>query len=114
MSVVHLHLHVRDPERSAHFYSTFFGLRERVRHGDILFIGNVSLDLALAPDPNPATLPSWFHFGWRLPTADQVRQTYERCRAGGVSMSQELCEDPDFVVFRCKDLDGHTLEIYWE
>jgi catechol 2,3-dioxygenase-like lactoylglutathione lyase family enzyme len=111
----HLHLHVRSVERARAFYANYFGLRDHVSHGEILFMRDASdgLDLALAPAETLDPFPPWFHFGFRLDSADQVRAMHERMTRDGVE-STALDQFPDFVVFRCHDPDGHQIEVYWE
>ena len=111
----HLHLHVRSVERSSAFYSGYFGLRDHVMHGDIVFMRDAAdgLDLALAPAQTLDAFPDWFHFGFRLDRPDDVRALYTRLCADGVATTP-LQEFDDFVVFRCHDPDGHQIEVYWE
>ena len=111
----HLHLHVRDVAKSRQFYVAWFGFREHVRHGELLFLRNAEgFDLALMPDPDPARLPDWFHFGFRLDAPEAVRELYRRMKSGGVPLRRELHQDPDLVSFRCEDPDGYAVEVYWE
>ena len=115
MDLNHLHLHVGDLARSRRFYETYFGFRERVTHGEILFLTNDhAFDLALAPAPSVDRFPAWFHFGFRLNTADAVRELHQKMSSGGVPLPKGLIDDPDLVSFRCTDPDGHSIEIYWE
>ena len=115
MQVNHLHLHVTDLDRSRAFYERWFGFEEHVRHGDILFLRDAGgLDLALAPDDTPASLPAWFHFGFRLESGDAVRALRTEMEAEGVAMATELFDYEDLVSFRCTDPDGYAIEIYWE
>lgn len=110
----HLHLHVRNLEKAKRFYESYFGFRERVCRGDILFLRNTSaFDLALAPDRKPSPLPDWFHFGFRLASARAVRELYDRMTSEGVNVD-ELEEYPGYVTFRCTDSDGYGIEVYWE
>jgi catechol 2,3-dioxygenase-like lactoylglutathione lyase family enzyme len=111
----HLHLHVRSVERSRAFYEKYFGLRDHVMHGDILFMRDADdgLDLALAPASTLDPFPEWFHFGFRLEAADAVAAMHARLRADAVETT-ELQRFDDFVVFRCHDPDGYQLEVYWE
>jgi catechol-2,3-dioxygenase len=109
----HLHLHVRDVERAARFYERWFGFREHVRHGEILFLRNASgFDLALAPG-EPGRFPAWFHFGFRRPSRDDVAGLHGRMASEGVAVN-EMFDDPDLASFRCCDPDGHAIEVYWE
>jgi catechol 2,3-dioxygenase-like lactoylglutathione lyase family enzyme len=111
----HLHLHVRDQARSRIFYERWFGFRERVWHGDILFLANDDgFDLALAPDKKPAKLPAWFHVGCRLPTAAKVRALHRRMEAAGVKGLGDFHRYEDHVFFRCTDPDRYKIEVYWE
>lgn len=115
MQLNHLHLHVEDVERSRAFYERFFGLREHVRHGKILFMtDDARFDLALAPSPHVEDLPAWFHFRFRLSTGEDVRRLFELMQAGGARIIQALEEADDFVFFRCADPDGYLIEVYWE
>jgi catechol 2,3-dioxygenase-like lactoylglutathione lyase family enzyme len=111
----HLHLHARDLERSRAFYERWFGLRERVRHGEILFLSSEEgFDLALAPDARPAPLPAWFHFGFRRPDAAEVAALHARMIGAGVPISRALATFDDYCSFTCDDPDGHRIEVYWE
>ena len=111
----HLHLHVRDVERSQRFYASWFGFRAHARYDDIQFVRNADdFDLALAPDADPEAFPPWFHFGFRLSSRDDVRTLYERMAAEGVPMREPLSEEGDLIWFRCLDPDGYLLEVYWE
>lgn len=115
MDINHLHLHVKDVERSKRFYESWIGLRENVRHGEILFLrSDEGFDLALAPDPAPQAMPTWFHFGFRLPEKRAVLDLYDRMRASNVAIQKELYEDDELASFRCLDPDGYAIEIYWE
>ena len=110
----HLHLHVRNVDRSKRFYESYFGFRERVRHGNILFLRNASgFDLALVPDRTPLSFPEWFHFGFRLGSARAVRNLHSRMRSEGARV-HDIEEHADYVTFRCMDSDGYGIEVYWE
>jgi catechol 2,3-dioxygenase-like lactoylglutathione lyase family enzyme len=109
----HLHLHVRSVERAKTFYESYFGLREHVWHDGILFMrDDCGMDLALAPSDQPEVMPPWFHFGFRLDTPEAVRALHASLPRDAIA--QPLTEEPDFAVFRCKDPDGHLIEVYWE
>jgi hypothetical protein len=66
------------------FYEKYFGLRDHVMHGDILFMRDADdgLDLALAPASTLDPFPEWFHFGFRLEAPDAVASMHAR-PAGG-------------------------------
>jgi catechol 2,3-dioxygenase-like lactoylglutathione lyase family enzyme len=113
MALNHLHLHVADVARSRAFYETYFGFRADVRHGEILFVADESgFQLALAPGP-VEPMPEWWHFGFRLPSADDVRTVRTELAAGGHEIVDQG-DDPDFVWTRTRDPDGYLIEVYWE
>jgi catechol 2,3-dioxygenase-like lactoylglutathione lyase family enzyme len=115
MDLNHLHLKVRSVERSKLFYSRHFGLAEHVWHGDMVFMRDGSgMDLALAPSAEPAQMPAWFHFGFRLETVDAVEALHARLVADGVPIREPLTHEDDVVSFRCADPDGYQVEVYWE
>src|SRR5688572_6812909 len=102
MDLNHLHLHVRDLDRSRAFYATYFGFQERVRYGTILFLRNgEGFDLALAPAAAVEPFPEWFHFGFRLASADAVRALYARMEREAVPRRKALVEEVAHVSFRC-------------
>ena len=114
MDLNHLHLHVRNLDRAQRFYESYLRFRERVRHGDILFLRNTSgFDLALAPNPTLFSFPEWFHFGFRLGSARAVRKLHSRMNSEGVKV-HDIEEHSDYVTFRCMDSDGYAIEVYWE
>ena len=83
MDLNHLHLHVRDVASASAYYQRWFGFREHVCHGDILFLRNGDgFDLALAPDDEGEDFPTWFHFGFRLASAADVRDLHVRDECG--------------------------------
>jgi catechol 2,3-dioxygenase-like lactoylglutathione lyase family enzyme len=115
MRINHLHLKVASVERAQAFYARFFGLRPSVWHGDMLFMrDDGGMDLALAPAIDPEPLPSWFHFGFRLESADAVAELHGQMRAAGVPLKADLTTGEDLTFFRCLDPDGHDIEVYWE
>jgi catechol 2,3-dioxygenase-like lactoylglutathione lyase family enzyme len=115
MQVNHLHLRVSDIARSREFYERFFGLREHVWHGDVLFMTDEArFDLALAPGDRDERFPPWFHFGFRLASGAHVRHLFDHLTRAGATIVQALEEHDDLVCFRCADPDGYVIEVYWE
>jgi catechol 2,3-dioxygenase-like lactoylglutathione lyase family enzyme len=115
MDLNHLHLKVRSVERSKAFYARHFGLTEHVWHGDMVFMRDGSgMDLALAPAAEPAQMPGWFHFGFRLASKAAVQTLYDRLVAADVPIVEPLTRETDVTSFRCADPDGYAIEVYWE
>jgi catechol 2,3-dioxygenase-like lactoylglutathione lyase family enzyme len=114
MDLNHLHLHVRNLDRAKRFYESYFGFRERMRHGNILFLRNTSgFDLALVPDRTPGAFPEWFHFGFRLGSADAVRKLHSTMVSAGADV-EEIEEYDGYMTFSCQDPEGYAIEVYCE
>ena len=116
MQLNHLHLKVRAVEPARAFYARYFGMRDHVWHGEMLFMrDDAGMDLALAPEPSAAPLPEWFHFGFRLASKAAVEALHDRMAAEGAPITEALTTDDEaLTVFRCADPDGHAIEVYWE
>jgi catechol-2,3-dioxygenase len=113
MDLNHLHLHVKNVERTQHFYETYFRFAEHMRQGDILFLRNKSgFDLALVADRKRSSFPEWFHFGFRLTSARAVRKLHSRMASEGIRV-EDIEDYENYVTFRCTDPDGQRIEIYW-
>jgi lactoylglutathione lyase len=111
----HIHLHVRSAEVSAAFYARYFGMRELVWHGDMVFMRDeAGMDMALATDPTPAPFPDWFHIGYRLGSAEEVAALCEHLKGEGVAITEPLTTEGDLTFFRCRDPDAYALEVYYE
>jgi len=115
MRLNHLHLHVSDVGSAREFYERWFGFKEQVQHGPIVFLRDEGgLDLALAPDSDAGALPSWFHFGFRLDSIEQVETLHTAMLGAGVEIRQPFENWGDLAAFRCVDGDGYQIEVYWE
>jgi catechol-2,3-dioxygenase len=115
MSLLHLHLHVRDRNAAEAFYSRWFGMTVARRGASLTFMtDDAGFELALADDPDPPAMPPWFHFGYRLASGRAVADLYQRMSACGVPLPKELYEESSLVSFRCADPEGYAIEVYWE
>jgi catechol 2,3-dioxygenase-like lactoylglutathione lyase family enzyme len=113
----HLHLRVDSPQRAAAFYAEWFGMRQLVWRGDMVFMRDpAGMDLALAPNgpDGPESLPSWFHIGFRLEDRPAVERLFARMQAGGAPVRAPITVEGDFIFFRTADPDGHLIEVYYE
>jgi catechol 2,3-dioxygenase-like lactoylglutathione lyase family enzyme len=113
MPLNHVSLTVSDRERSARFYSEYFGLTERVHDDEHLLILGApdgSL-LALSEGDVPAGLPSGNHFGFQAADAAEVLAARERLRAAGV-VETEWQDSHGFVRVQVADPDGYRTEIF--
>jgi catechol 2,3-dioxygenase-like lactoylglutathione lyase family enzyme len=115
MNLNHIHLHVVSVPRAAEFYERYFGMRQLVWHGDMVFMRDeAGMDLALAPAEKAEPLPSWFHIGFRLDGRAAVEALHRRLEHDGASMHAPFTAQGDFCFFRCADPDGYLIEVYFE
>ena len=114
MDLNHLNLRVADPSLARQFYEQWFGFREKLSEDGAVFLTNDDrFLLALFPAEAPATMPPGYHFGFNLDDPAAVRQMHQAMTERGVGPG-DLEEWEDYVTFRCHDLDGHEVEVFWE
>lgn len=114
MDLNHLNLRVADPSRSRQFYERWFGFREKLSEDGAVFLTNDDrFLLALFPAETAASMPPGYHFGFNLDGPAAVRQMHQAMTERGVEPG-DLEDWEDYVTFRCHDLDGHEVEVFWE
>jgi catechol-2,3-dioxygenase len=115
MKLKHLHLNVRDRPASEAFYATWLGMSVARREERMTFLTDEDgFELDLMDDDQPGPMPSWFHFGYRLPSAEAVVELHRRMSEFGLAIRRPLAQDHSAALFRCADPDGYAIEIYWE
>ncbi len=115
MNLNHIHLRVTSVPRAAAFYQRYFGMRELVWHGDMVFMrDHAGMDLALAPAETLEPFPSWFHIGFRLDSAADVRTLFDTVASDGIPIKESFRVEGPLFYFRCLDPDGHQIEVYFE
>lgn len=115
MKANHIHLHVRDLERSKDFFKRWFDMVDGPDYGNIVFVCDADgFDLALSKDESPDPLPSWFHWGFKLASRTAVQQLHRGMVAAGVPITKAITRSDNLALFRCADPDGHQVEVYWE
>ncbi|HEV8260881.1 MAG TPA: VOC family protein, partial [Burkholderiales bacterium] len=78
-------------------YRRWFRLATKRSDDEITFMtGDRDFLFALMDDPAPAPVPPWFHFGIRLDSAGDVRDTLVAMQAAGVPIVKPLYEDDTF------------------
>ena len=115
MKLKHLHLNVRDRPASEAFYAAWLGMSVARREARMTFLTDEDgFELDLMDDDQPGSMPSWFHFGYRLPSAEAVVELHRRMSEFGLAIRRPLAQDHSAALFRCADPDGYVIEIYWE
>jgi kynurenine formamidase len=114
--VQHLNLTVADLDRSAAFYSRWFGFDRppRIYEDGTAFLADGSgFDLALHPGAVPSPPADAVHFGFRRAHPTAVRELREAMQASSIPVV-ESHDEVDYVSLKCLDPDGYVIEVYWE
>ena len=116
--LTHIHLVVRDLERSLRFYQSVFGMEERFRDGPSMVFLNTpgSQDLiTLNEDPEQANLAGVnggvAHFGFRLAKSADLDAAIAEVDAAGGKLIQRGEHAPGVPFAYVEDLDGYVIEL---
>ena len=116
--LTHIHLVVRDLERSLRFYQDVFGMDERFREGPhMAFLSTPgSGDLiTLNQDPNEARLAGAKggvdHFGFRLTTPSDFDAAVRDVEAAGGKLISRGEHAPSSPFAYVEDPDGYVIEL---
>ena len=116
--LTHIHLVVRDLERSLRFYQSVFGMEERFRDGPKMVFLNTpgSQDLiTLNEDPEEANLAGVnggvAHFGFRLAKASDLDAAIAEVEAAGGKLIRRGEHAPGVPFSYVEDPDGYVIEL---
>ena len=116
--LTHIHLVVRDLERSLRFYQGVFGMEERFRDGPKMVFLNTpgSQDLiTLNEDPNEAKLAGVSggiaHFGFRLSRSSNLDHAISAVEAAGGKLLRRGEHAPGTPFAYVADPDGYVIEL---
>ena len=116
--LTHIHLLVRDLERSLRFYQGVFGMEERFRDGPKMVFLNTpgSEDLiTLNEDPAEARLAGVnggvAHFGFRLAESADLDDAIAEVKAGGGKLIGRGEHAPGVPFAYVEDPDGYVIEL---
>ncbi len=117
--ITHIHLVIRDLERSLRFYHSVFGMEERFRDGRKLVFLNTpgSQDLmTLNEDPDEARLAGVnggvSHFGFRLADSADFDTAIAEVEAGGGKLIERGEHAPRAPFAYIQDPDGFVIELF--
>ncbi len=116
--LTHIHLVVRDLERSLRFYQGVFGMEERFREGPKMVFLNTpgSLDLiTLNEDPAEVQLAGVnggvAHFGFRLADSADLDAAIADVEAAGGKLVRRGEHAPGATFAYVQDPDGYVIEL---
>ena len=116
--LTHIHLVVRDLERSLRFYQSVFGMEERFRDGPKMIFLNTpgSQDLiTLNEDPAEAQLAGVnggvAHFGFRLANSTDLDTAIAAIEAAGGKLLRRGEHAPGVPFAYVEDPDGYVIEL---
>lgn len=115
----HVHLLVRDHERSVAFYQSVFGMEPRFRDGDIVFVsspsGHDSLALHVVSDEESLALVGqqggYEHFGITVKDRDRLDDAIALVIDAGGSLVEKGEHAPGVPYAYVSDPDGYVIEI---
>ena len=116
--LTHIHLVVRDVERSLRFYQSVFGMEERFRDGPSMVFLNTpgSQDLiTLNEHPEEANLAGVnggvAHFGFRLAKSSDLDAAIAEVEAAGGKLIRRGEHAPGVPFAYVEDPDGYVIEL---
>lgn len=116
--LTHIHLIVRDLERSLRFYRGVFGMEERFRSGPkMVFLNTPGSEdtITLNEDPNETQLAGVnagvAHFGFRLATSADLEAAIAEVEGAGGKLIQRGEHAPGVPFAYVADPDGYVIEL---
>jgi catechol 2,3-dioxygenase-like lactoylglutathione lyase family enzyme len=114
MGLTHIHLQVRDVERSVDFYRSVFGMEEQFREGSMVFLrtrgAQDTVTLSESPDRGDPR-GGVDHFGFRLVNKDDLDQAIAEVEATGGRLLDRGMHAPGRPYAYVADPDGYVIEL---
>ena len=111
----HIHLRVRDLDRSLRFYQQVFGMQEMFRDGDLVFLNTPGSGDTITLNPHDEGLAGESggieHFGFRLKPGVSYDHAIEAVEAGGGRLIRRGEHAPDVPYVYIADPDGYVIEL---
>lgn len=115
--LTHIALAVRDPERSAAFYSKVFGCTETWRSDGWIEVSTPGCHdiITFRSDlPNPGKSAGVVHFGFRLRSPDEIDAIVEAAKRAGAKIKERGEFSPGHPYAYFNDPDGYEVEVWYE
>jgi len=120
MKIGHVHLKIRDLEKSVNFYRDYLGLQVTEQLGDhfaFLSAGEMHHELALQEVGMGAAAPQrndvgMYHVAFEVPDRESFVKTYQKLKKGGVAVYPVDHRISWALYF--SDPDNNGLEVYWD
>lgn len=120
MRIAHVHLKIRDMDRSVAFYENFLDLKITENLNDsfvFMSAGEMHHELALQAVGERATLPGrhdvgLYHVAFEVLNKDALIEVYKKLKKAGVKVYPVDHRISWAIYFN--DPDGNGLEVYWD
>ncbi len=116
--LTHIHLVVRDLERSLRFYQGIFGMEERFRDGPkMVFLNTPGSEDLITLNENPAEVQlagvngGVAHFGFRLSDSSDLDGAISEVEAAGGKLIRRGEHAPGVPFAYVEDPDGYVIEL---
>jgi catechol 2,3-dioxygenase-like lactoylglutathione lyase family enzyme len=116
--LTHIHLVVRDLERSLKFYGGVFGMEERFRDGPKMVFLNtpgsgdlITLNEDPTEAPNAGVSGGIAHFGFRLADSADLNAAIEEVETAGGKLIRRGEHSPGVPYAYVEDPDGYVIEL---
>jgi catechol 2,3-dioxygenase-like lactoylglutathione lyase family enzyme len=113
--LTHIHLRVRDLDRSLRFYQQAFGMEERFRDGDLVFLNTPGSQDLITLNPDHEGLAGQSggieHFGFRLKPGVDHDEAVEAVEAAGGRLIRRGEHAPGEPFAYVADPDGYVIEL---
>lgn len=111
----HIHLYVRDPERSSAFYGRVFGFEERFRVRDQLFASTPNQEVWLTFHQSDSdavgSMGGVAHFGFARAESENFDAALQEIEQAGGRVLERGEHVPGMPYALAADLDGYVFEI---
>ncbi len=106
----HLSFPTTNPAATAAFMEKYFGC-EIVAAGESILLKRDGFDIVLDGVSDATSWPADFHFGFEMPTLQEVQELYQTFKNAGVHMETEVFNNSRGSRFFCRTPEGVMIEV---